>query len=248
MRSSKSGPALSNFLLLSILLWTFFALAGQSVPLSVRAKEAIRRVEPRLRNDFGDAGLVYGSPIYIRIFKEEKELEVWVRENKKFVLLKTYPVCTYGGGSLGPKTRKGDGQAPEGFYYVGPSQLNPLSSYHLAFNIGYPNKYDKVHKRTGSAIMVHGNCVSIGCFAMTDGWIEEIYAMAVSAFKNGQSFFRVHIFPFRMTETNMKKHNRSEWYPFWQNLKKGYDFFYEYGNVPPNVEVDKGRYVFNRSR
>ena len=221
------------------------AIAQESIPSSSRSKGAILRVKPQLEKDFADKNMKFGAPIYIRIFKEEKELELWVKKNNSFTLFRKYPICTYGSGSLGPKIRQGDGQAPEGFYYVKPDNLNPVSTFHLSFNLGYPNKYDRVPQRTGGALMVHGDCVSIGCYAMTDEKIEEIYAIADAALRNGQPFFRAHIFPFRMTLENMQKHKDSKWYPFWRNLKKGYDFFETHGNTPPNVEVENRQYVFN---
>ncbi|MCP4367838.1 MAG: murein L,D-transpeptidase [Deltaproteobacteria bacterium] len=237
---------LSTLLIIYVVSST--AIAGVSIPSSSRSREAISRVKPQLKKDFTRENIKFGAPIYIRIFKEEKELELWVDQNKRFTLFRKYPICTYGFGLLGPKTRKGDGQAPEGFYYVQSDKLNPVSSFHLSFNLGYPNKYDRIHQRTGGALMVHGNCVSIGCYAMTDKKIEEIYALADAALRNGQSFFRAHIFPFRMTSENMQRHRNSKWYAFWQNLKKGHDFFEKHGNIPPNVEVENRRYIFNQSR
>ena len=224
------------------------AIAQEIIPSSSRSKGAILRVKPQLQKDFANKNIKFGAPIYIRIFKEEKELEMWLKKNNRFTLFRIYPICTYGFESLGPKTRQGDGQAPEGFYYVKPDKLNPVSTFHLSFNLGYPNKYDRTHQRTGGALMVHGDCVSIGCYAMTDEKIEEIYALADGALRNGQPFFRVHIFPFRMTTKNMQRHGNSKWYPFWQNLKEGFDFFEKHGNRPPNVDVKHRRYVFNQSR
>jgi len=222
------------------------SLAQQHIPSSKRSIEAINRVKPKLEKELKAKNLKYGSPIFIRIFKEEMVLEVWIKRDNHFILFKEYPICTYGSGGIGPKTRQGDGKAPEGFYFVTPNRLNPLSNFHLSFNLGYPNSYDRYHGRTGSALMVHGSCVSIGCYAITDSGIEEIYALADSAFRNGQRFFRVHIFPFKMTDENMKKHRGSKWDSFWENLKEGYDFFENNGHIPPNVEVKDGRYVFNR--
>ncbi|MBN1273460.1 MAG: murein L,D-transpeptidase [Candidatus Aminicenantes bacterium] len=221
------------------------AAAQTDIPSSSRSREAIDRVKPDLEKELERKDLKYGDPIYIRIFKEEKELEVWIKKENGFDLFKKYDVCTYGSGTLGPKIEEGDGQAPEGFYYVTPDRLNPVSNFHLSFDIGYPNKYDRSQKRTGCDIMVHGSCVSIGCFAMTDKNIEEIFALVDAAFRNGQSFFRIHIFPFRMTKENMENYKDSEWYSFWGNLKEGYDFFEKNGKTPPNVEVSEGRYVFN---
>ncbi|MBU4445316.1 murein L,D-transpeptidase [bacterium] len=211
---------------------------GSSIPSSSRSQEAISRVQPKIEKDFTSKNLEFGASIYIRIFKKEKELEIWVSGNGGFTLFREYPICTYGSGSLGPKTKQGDGQAPEGFYYVRPNQLNPVSNFHLSFNLGYPNQYDRIHKRTGSALMVHGSCVSIGCYAMTDEKIEEIYAIADAAFRNDQRFISVHIFPFRMTDENMQRHGKSKWYLFWQNLKEGYDFFEKHGNIPPKSLSD----------
>ncbi len=146
------------------------------------------------------------APIYLRVFKEELELEVWkARKDGRFVLVKTYPICNWS-GALGPKQSVGDRMAPEGFYSLGRGSMNPGSKYHLALNIGYPNALDKALGRTGDFIMVHGNCVSIGCFAMTDGLIEEIYAFAREAIDGGQERVPLHVFPFRMIETNIARH------------------------------------------
>lgn len=221
------------------------ALAQRDIPTSDQAEKAIAENTPRLGAEAMKAGLRLGNPVYIRIFKEEKVLELWVQNSTRFKLFKSFPVCTWGPGALGPKTRTGDGQAPEGFYFVPPQALNPWSHFHLSFNLGYPNRYDRVHQRTGTYLMVHGRCVSLGCFAMTDPAIEEIYTFCAAAFRGGQPFFRVHIFPFRMTDANLAAHRPNPWYPFWLNLKQGYDAFEQNGFRPPNVDVENARYVFN---
>lgn len=218
----------------------------QDVPSSPRSRKAIAEVAPRLMMELERNDLLCGSPIFIRIFKEEKELELWVKGDKKFKLFRTYDIAAYS-GKLGPKLREGDCQAPEGFYYVTPSRMNPNSRFHLSFNLGYPNSYDRAHERTGSALMVHGSNVSIGCFAMTNAKIEEIYALADAALRNGQCFFRVHCFPFRMTDQSMEKHRNSKWYPFWENIKEGYDFF-ERTAKPPNTIVRDKKYTFEEVR
>ncbi|WP_418312578.1 L,D-transpeptidase family protein [Pseudoalteromonas aliena] len=151
-------------------------------------------------------------------------------------------MCTFS-GDLGPKLKEGDNQSPEGFYYVNASRLNPWSSYHLSFNLGFPNKYDRAHNRTGSALMVHGNCVSIGCYAMTDEYINEIYALAAAALKSGQPFFRVHSLPFKLDDEVLSKYRANQWYSFWFNLKEGYDYFNTH-KQPPNVEVSSRIYTF----
>ncbi len=214
----------------------------QNVVSSARSKKAIKSVTPRLVRDLNKMGLHFGAPIFIRIFKEEKELEVRLKKDETFELFRTYQIAAISGG-LGPKLKEGDRRTPEGFYFVPPSNMNPRSRFHLSFNIGYPNEYDRVHKRTGSAIMVHGGTFTIGCFPMTDPKIEEIYALADSALRNGQPFFRVHVFPFRMTSENMKRHENSKWISFWNNLKQGYDIF-ESTLIPPEVSVENGKYVF----
>ena len=192
----------------------------------------------------GRKGMDPATPIYIRIFKEESELEVWkARSDGRYYHFKTYPICNWSGG-LGPKLIEGDKQAPEGFYPVHKSQMKPDSSYHVAFNLGFPNAYDKANGRTGSFVMVHGKCKSAGCYAMTDALIEEIYALAREAIRGGQEVFPVHAFPFHMTPAKMAEHRRDKWYPFWQVLKQGYDAF-ETTRMPPEVAVCERRYVVN---
>jgi len=166
------------------------AFTKQHVTSSRRSHNAIARVAPSLVSDLYGRDLTYGSPVFIQIFKEEKELEMWIKKEDAFQLFRTYSIVAMS-GHLGPKLREGDRQSPEGFYFVTPSRMNPNSRFHLSFNLGYPNRYDQAHKRTGSALMVHGNRVSIGCFAMTDPKIEEIYCLADAALRNGQKFFRV---------------------------------------------------------
>lgn len=211
---------------------------------STRAEAAVERVRTGLIADLGATGLTLGSPIFIRAFKEELQLELWVQNQttEKFQLFRTYPIAA-ASGDLGPKLAEGDGQVPEGFYYVPPSAMNPNSTYHLAFNIGYPNEYDRALGRTGSFIMVHGDSVSIGCLAMTDAKIEEIYTLATAAHAAGQPFFRIHIFPFRMTPERMVKVAGDSNALFWQNLREGYAAF-EASKIPPQVTVREGRYHF----
>lgn len=229
--------------------WMLLCLAvvapcqAQSLPTSARSREAVARIKPRLQTEVKKKEISWGAPLFIRIFKQEKVLEVWLMQGRRFRLFKSYPVCTYGGRGIGPKSAQRDGRAPEGFYYVTPGQMNPYSHYHLAFNLGYPNAYDRANGRTGGALMVHGRCVSIGCFAMGDAAMEEIYTLAEAALKNGQPFFRVHIFPFKMTPGNLKQVEGLPWHGFWRNLKKGHDLF-AVDAVPPDVAVRQGRYVF----
>ncbi len=233
---------MKSFVLLFLMSFGFEVIAGD-VPTSERAEQSIASVEPTLRRELSNQGLEYGSPIFIRIFKEPGVLEVWIKSNDGgFVNFKNYDICTFS-GTLGPKLRQGDNQSPEGFYFVNAARLNPWSRFHLSFNLGYPNKYDRLHGRTGSALMVHGNCVSIGCYAMTDAYINEIYALSSAALESGQPFFRVHSFPFKLDSETLSKYSSSQWYLFWLNLKEGYDYFNEHGR-PPDVDVSNGKYVF----
>jgi murein L,D-transpeptidase YafK len=189
-------------------------------------------------------GMTPSAPIFVRIFKEESELEVWkARDDGRFYHFKTYPICNWS-GELGPKVTQGDKQAPEGFYTVAHGQMKPDSKFYLAFNLGYPNAYDRSLNRTGEALMVHGKCKSAGCYAMTDALAEEIYGLAREAFIGGQTSFEAHAFPFRMTNEKLARFKGHKWYPFWTTLKQGYDYF-EVNRVPPTVAICERRYVVN---
>ena len=215
-----------------------------SLPGPERAKAAAARVRPALERDLAAKGLHFGDPVFLRAFKEEKVLELWVlkRDTQKYELFRTWDIAAQS-GKLGPKLAEGDGQVPEGFYFVPPAGMKPDSVFHLAFNIGYPNAYDRHHGRTGTFIMIHGNRVSIGCLAMTDEKIEEIYTLCDAALAGGQPYFRVHLFPFRMTPERMERAKDGEWFDFWTQLKEGHDHF-ERTKVPPEVTVEDGRYRF----
>ena len=185
-----------------------------------------------------------GSPILVRIFKEEAELEVWKHDRTgRFALLHTYPICRWS-GELGPKIREGDRQTPEGFYTITPGLMNPNSNYYLAINTGFPNTYDRANGRTGALLMIHGDCSSAGCYAMTDEQIADIYALAREAFFGGQKSFQVEAFPFRMTPLNMARHRNSPHMAFWKMLKQGYDHF-EVAHREPKIDVCEKRYVFD---
>ncbi len=203
--------------------------------------------QPAAQTSFPQAEL--SSDLFIRIIKttdtyDKGVLQMWKRgeDDARFHLDRSFEICTWS-GALGPKLREGDGQSPEGFYFIRPSSLNPNSSYHLSLNLGFPNAYDRAHDRTGSFLMVHGDCVSIGCYAMTDAGIEEIYADVEAAFAGGQDFIRVHIFPFEMTEQNLTAQSGNPNHAFWTNLKSGWDWFEE-ARRPPNVTVVDKTYAF----
>ncbi len=195
----------------------------------------------RLDDRLAALGVERGAPIFIRIFKLESELELWVEKNGRYELFATYPICLWS-GRLGPKLREGDRQAPEGFYTVSAEQLNPNSRWHRSFNLGFPNAFDQAHGRTGTFLMVHGGCASIGCYAMTDEVVDEIWGLVTAALDQSQQRFAVHVFPFRMTERNLGLRRGQLWSAFWADLKKGYDLF-EASRIPPAVSVCEGRYT-----
>lgn len=185
--------------------------------------------------------------IYLRIFKHESELECWARNRneKKFKLLKTFPVCAKS-GELGPKRKQGDGQVPEGFYDI--TGFQPLSNFHLALRVGYPNKSDQIKatgKDPGGDIMIHGNCVTIGCVPLQDGPIEELYVLAVEAKDNGFNI-RADIFPFRFHEKNEALLNGATAYKtFWNSLKTGYDHFEANKTIPKITTNKSGDYILS---
>ena len=184
-----------------------------------------------------------GAPIFVRIFKREFELELWLKRDDRFHRFAIYPICRWS-GELGPKIKEGDRQAPEGFYTITPSLMNPNSSYYLAINTGFPNAYDRANGRTGAFLMIHGDCSSRGCYAMTDEQIAEIYALARESFFGGQRSFQLQAYPFRMTPLNLAKHRNSPHMAFWRMLKQGNDHF-EVTRQEPKVEVCEKRYVFD---
>ncbi|WP_223215720.1 L,D-transpeptidase family protein [Rhizobium herbae] len=207
--------------------------------------EAPPKLSGKMIAEMSKKGMKPESPVLIRIFKQESELEVWkVDKSGTYALFKTYPMCRWS-GKLGPKTRIGDRQAPEGFYHVSAGQLNPNSQYYVSFNLGYPNRLEAALGHTGEALMVHGACSSAGCYAMTDQGVGEIYAIVQKALSSGQENFQVQAFPFRMTAKNMIEHRDDQNMPFWRTLKEGYDAF-EVTHRQPKVSVCESRYVFNK--
>ena len=233
----------------SVALAASIVLAGcdtDQVSLATNAK-ANQPVPPKLVAAMGEKDMDLQSPILIRLFKQEAELEIWKQTRSgQFALLKTYPICRWS-GDLGPKVREGDRQAPEGFYSINPSQMNPQSAYYLSFNTGFPNAFDKALGRTGSQLMVHGDCSSRGCYAMTDEQIAEIYSLGRESFFGGQKAFQFQAYPFRMTPVNMAKHRNNPNMAFWKMIKEGYDHF-EVTRQEPKVDFCEKKYVFDAAR
>jgi murein L,D-transpeptidase YafK len=216
------------------------------ISLATNAK-ANQPVPPKLIQAMVEKDMDLQSPILVRLFKMEAELEVWKQNRSgQFTLLKTYPICRWS-GDLGPKVREGDRQAPEGFYAITPGLMNPTSAYYLSFNTGYPNTYDAALGHTGSQLMVHGDCSSRGCYAMTDEQIAEIYSLGRESFFGGQKSFQFQAYPFRMTPLNMAKHRNNPNMPFWKMIKVGYDHF-ELTRQEPKVSYCEKKYVFDAIR
>ncbi|WP_416409471.1 L,D-transpeptidase family protein [Agrobacterium rosae] len=223
-------------------------LCGALAACTSMGLDSADRAPPKLSSKVAASmsakGMKPESPVLVRIFKQESELEVWkVDKSGSYALFKTYPMCRWS-GKLGPKTKSGDRQAPEGFYHVSAGMLNPNSQYFVSFNLGYPNRLEAALGYTGEALMVHGACSSSGCYAMTDQQIGEIYAIVDRALKGGQNQFQVQAYPFRMTARNMAAYKDDANFPFWKTLKEGYDTF-ELTKRQPKVSVCGRRYVFN---
>jgi murein L,D-transpeptidase YafK len=237
VRALVTSAALAAGVLLS-------ACNGEQLSPSSKAN---RPIPDKLLAEIESKNMDKASPLLVRLFKQEAELEVW-KQNRdgKFALLKTYPICRWS-GDLGPKIKEGDRQAPEGFYSITPAQMNPTSAYFLSFNMGYPNAYDKSWGRTGSQLMVHGDCSSRGCYAMTDEQITEIYALGRESFFGGQNAFQVQAYPFRMTAQNMARHRNSPHMAFWKMIKEGNDHF-EVTKQEPKVDFCEKKYVFDAEK
>jgi murein L,D-transpeptidase YafK len=241
--------SLFRALITSAALTAGVLLAGcnsDEISLANNAK-ANQPVPAKLVADMTAKDMDLQSPMLVRLFKQEAELEVWKQDRSgRFALLKTYPICRWS-GDLGPKVREGDRQAPEGFYSITPGQMNPQSAYYLSFNTGYPNAFDRALGRNGSQLMVHGDCSSRGCYAMTDEQIAEIYSLGRESFFGGQRAFQLQAYPFKMTPINMAKHRNNPNMPFWKMIKEGYDHF-EVTRQEPKVDFCEKKYVFDAAK
>jgi murein L,D-transpeptidase YafK len=228
-----------------VLMITMSGLCGCSIPLDDIDAIRIGAVRPSTLEKMASLNMDRAAPVLLRVYKEESTFEVWKQDRSgKYILLNTYPICKFS-GKLGPKISEGDRQTPEGFYEITPEQMFPLSREYLAFNIGFPNAFDRSLGRSGSFIMVHGGCASIGCYAMTHQQMDEIYRLIDEAFDGGQNRVPFEAFPFRMTAENLARHAPNNPHAsFWTMLKAGSDSFLETGK-PPTIVVCDHRYVFN---
>ncbi len=225
----------------------FALLNASKVPATSRSLSIVENTRSRLDTGLKRIDLKVGDPVFLRLFKEERELEVWMRPEGEsaYTLFKVYRMSDVE-GKIGPKIREGDGQAPEGFYYVSPARFVPDTKHYLGLDLGYPNDYDKYHGRTGGNLMIHGGSRAAGSFAVPKKGMEEVYTLAAAAVSNGQRFFRVNVFPFRMNDKRMDTEfkRNSKWLDFWINLKEGYDFF-ENAHFPPDVALSGGEYDYH---
>ena len=247
------------FLSLLLGITCFIFAHGQSNFLqtqksSFRVSNAFSSKEALLQKQFEEKKLEWPAKyIYIRSFKFDSQLEVWVKNNPKdkYQLFKTYRVCMQS-GTMGPKRVQGDFQIPEGFYYI--NEFNPRSAYHLSLGLNYPNSSDRILSdslRPGNAIYIHGSCVSIGCVSVNDSDVEEIYILSAYAKAAGQEFIPVHIFPIRYNSKRsadyldgfIKINPSLE--GFFVELKSAYDFFEKNRELPLIMIDPKGNYLIN---
>ncbi len=248
-----------HIIILAISLWLWLCGEAMAQPAfkqrqleHSRVRAAFIEKEPRLKTVYSERRLSYPpANIFIRIFKREKQLEVWTGPGQNgYRLAETYDICS-SSGELGPKRARGDLQVPEGFYHIG--HFNPASNFHLSLGISYPNRSDRILKKgsdPGGAIYIHGDCVTIGCVPITDDRIKELYVQAVEARAAGQARIPVHVFPARLDSLNFASLKReyagdAGLIRFWENLKIGYDRFQSSGRVPKVTIDNNGKYLFD---
>ncbi len=212
-----------------------------------RVQRAILETDTDLRSLFADKGITYPPlKLFIRVFKEEKILELWAAAKTEdvFKFVKNFAICQTS-GNLGPKRREGDLQIPEGFYKI--DRFNPNSNFYLSLGLNYPNPSDRIlgdQQHPGSDIFIHGGCVTVGCVPITDDGIKALYWLAVQAKSNGQSSIPVHIFPTRLDNRALERLKDEPQITFWKNLQIGYNWF-ERNRQPPRISVDTdGAYQF----
>ncbi len=198
--------------------------------------------EGLLAAEFAAKGLKLGSPVFIRIYKQNSKMELWVQQGARYVLFKTYGICRWAGG-LGPKMYEGDRQSPEGLYHISSEDLIVNPRWHRAMNINYPNQFDVVNGRGGSGILIHGKCGSVGCFAIQDANVEEVYDAVRAALHNGQSNIPVLALPFRFAKYAPTVEDTMNMNDFWSDLRRA-DLLFDRDRLPPVAYVCDGRYFF----
>ncbi len=231
---------------IAAILFGLLSLTGcQDASINDLSPKASRELPDKIVQKIKAKGMKKNAPVYFRLFKDEHVLEVWKqKDNGKFDMVQNYNICAWS-GTLGPKVKQGDRQAPEGYYPLRPAQMNPASKYFLAINTGFPNAFDRAHGRSGADLMIHGACSSSGCYSMTDENVQQIFAFARDAFEGGQSEIILEALPFRMTPEKMALFSAHKDFKFWEMLREGYDSF-ELTKIPPKVDFCEKKYVFNR--
>jgi murein L,D-transpeptidase YafK len=232
------------------LLMAIFALIGAVLsPVSAEVAQTETgsgTARSGLEGELAAKGFVLGAPAFIRVFKQSSTLELWLWKNGRFHQFKSYPICKWS-GELGPKLAEGDRQSPEGVYFISGRDLIVNARWHRAMNLGFPNSRDKALGLTGSGILIHGKCSSIGCFSLTDPVVEDVYEVIAAALDAGQPRIMVHVFPFPLTRANLARHAGDEWHDFWARLERGHDLFLRDG-LPPRTFVCLGEYAFQSRR
>ncbi len=237
-------------LLLAVLLCAASLAKAENVvettPNAVAAPADDANASSPLEAALDAEGFHLGAPAFIRILKADSRLELWMLKQGRFELFRSYSICKWSGG-LGPKLQQGDRQSPEGVYFITGGDLIVNARWHRAMNVGFPNARDNALGLTGSGILIHGRCSSIGCFAMTNPVVEEVYDIVQAALEAGQPRVPVHIFPFALTREKLAAAAHDEWSDFWKELKRGYDLFLRDG-LPPRTFVCNGQYAFQSRR
>lgn len=198
--------------------------------------------EGLLTEEFAARGLKLGSPVFLRVYKQSSKMEVWVAQGPRYALFKTYRICRWSGG-LGPKMFEGDRQSPEGLYHITAEDLIVNPRWHRAMNINYPNRFDVVNGRGGSGILIHGKCGSVGCFAIQDNNVEEVYEAVRAALQNGQVSIPVLALPFSFATYAPAVEDTLRLNEFWSDLRRA-DILFNRDRIPPTAWVCDGRYYF----
>ncbi len=207
-----------------------------------RVRNAYLNKQKELENQLKNSSFAGNDyEVFIRVFKHEQQLELWLKmkNQEEFKKFKTYAICA-SSGVLGPKRKQGDGQVPEGFYEI--AHFNPASSYHLSLKVNYPNKSDmkKAGSNPGGDIMIHGECVTIGCVPIENAPMEEVYLLCLES-KNRGHAIKTHFFPYRFNDKNtegIKKKYPPEMIEFWESLQQGFMYFEKHHKLPV-INIDK---------
>ncbi len=231
--------------LVVLICTTSLARAGNVIEPPAPQTAAEEALSP-LEADLAANGFRLGAPAFIRILKADSSLEVWMLKGARFELYRSFSVCKWS-GELGPKLFEGDRQSPEGVYFITGGDLIVNARWHRAMNVGFPNPRDRALGLTGSGILIHGKCSSIGCFALTDEHVQDVYEIVEAALEAGQPRVPVHIYPFALTREKLAGVAGAEWSDFWKELKRGHDLFLRDG-LPPRTYVCNGRYAFQSRR